>query len=169
MAFILLTVNSTFKLFRYVNQDAFGCNRKPTQTNLNMEIRYLTEWQCGLTLRFQGWLIQQLKYFNKGPDYVSTLFSLKSWFHPKVTSPHSQRMAISGNLSCNLPSSHLAGAKLPVAFFSEWRINFQEVFIYLFSCCGNQIWFTCPFLDQSLLRVIPWTKVKFPIYNAAIQ
>lgn len=32
MTFILLTVNSTFKLFRQINQDASVCNIKPTQT-----------------------------------------------------------------------------------------------------------------------------------------
>lgn len=47
---------------------------------------------------------------QQGLDSIPTFFCVQRWFHPKATSPYSQRMAASGSLGYILPSSHLAGA-----------------------------------------------------------
>ena len=75
---ILLTVNSTFKLFRQINQDALAAIENQLKLKI-MEMYYPTEWQCGLAL-FQGWLIQQLRYLNNSPNSVSILYTVMLLF-----------------------------------------------------------------------------------------
>lgn len=157
-------------------------NRKPTQTNLNnMEMHYHTEWQCDLAPKQVSELVKPATQVSQqGLNSIPTFFCVQGWFHPKATSPYSQRTAASGSSGYILPSSRLAGAKLSVTLSSEQRINFPETLTSLFSCPMDWNWFPCPSLAQSLSRAIRLSilqadtslelcKAKFPTYKAAPQ